>query len=145
MTTREEVRGHWNELRGQIEKRWSQLSPHDLDNVDGDTDQLVGTIQQKTGQARQRIEEELDDLLQNLSHSASSAAENVGEYVKSAKEQFTHASDQARQQYDRMNESFQEGYRHAENAVRRRPAESVAVAFGTGLIAGVIVGLAIRR
>lgn len=145
MTTREEIRGHWNELRGQIEERWSQLGPGDLDGVDGSTDQLVGKIQQKTGQARQKIEEELDSLLQNVSQSASSATEKLGEYGKQAQEQFARASDAAREQYDRMSDSLQDGYREAENTVRRRPAESVAVAFGTGLIAGVVVGLALRR
>jgi uncharacterized protein YjbJ (UPF0337 family) len=145
MTTREEIRGHWNELRGQIEQRWSQLSPHDLDEVEGDTDQLVGKIQQKTGQAKQKIEEQLDSLLDNLSQSASSATEKMGEYVKQAKDQFGHVSEAAREQYERASESIQGGYHQAEDMVRRRPAESVAVAFGTGLIAGVIVGLVLRR
>jgi len=145
MTTREEIRGHWNELRGRIEERWSQLGPHDLDEVDADTDQLVGKIQQKTGQARQRIEEELDVLLDDLSQSASSATEKMGEYVKLAKDQYANASENAREQFGRVSESIQEGYHEAENVVRKRPAESVAVAFGTGLIAGVIVGLVIRR
>ena len=34
-----------------------------------------------------------------------------------------------------------EGYEEAQRMVRRRPAESVAVAFGTGLVVGLIVGL----
>lgn len=145
MTTREEIRGHWNELRGRIEERWTQLSPNDLDDVDGNTDQLVGKIQQKTGQARQKIQEELDSMLENLSQSASSGAGKMGEYTKQAKEQLAQASERTRQQYDRMSHSVQDGYHQAENTVRRHPAESVATAFGTGLVAGLLVGFIMRR
>lgn len=145
MATREELRGHWNELRGRIEEKWAELGPNDLDDVDADKDQIVGKIQQKTGQTRKNIEDELNTMLRNLSQSASSATEKAGEYAKQAQEQFSHASEQAREQYARMSRSVEDGYHQAENAIRQRPAESVAVAFGTGLIAGVIVGLALRR
>ena len=49
-------------------------------------------------------------------------------------------SDQAEQ----IRERAREGYEQAHEVVRRRPAESVAVAFGTGLLVGVIVGLIAR-
>ncbi len=145
MTTQEEIRGHWNQLRGRIEERWTQLNPHDLDNMDGNTDQLVGAIQQKTGQARQKIEEELDQLLRDVAASASSATEKMGEYAKQAKAQAEHYSEAARQQYEQMQQSFQDGYVRAENAIRERPTQSVAVAFGTGVITGLIVGLVLKR
>jgi len=69
----------------------------------------------------------------------------VNETVNQAKEQFSHASEAAREQYERVNESIQEGYHQAEKTVQKNPAESVAVAFGTGLIAGVIISLVWRR
>lgn len=145
MMTREEIRGHWNELRGRIEERWTQLGPNDLDDVEGNTDQLIGIIQQKTGQARQKIEEELDSMLENLPESQSGAGEKMGQYARQAQEQFRHASESAREQYNRMGQSVSQGYRQAEDTVRQRPTQSVAAAFGTGLIAGVVVGLIMMR
>ncbi|WP_339686051.1 general stress protein CsbD [Gimesia maris] len=149
MTTREELRGHWNEIRGRIEERWSQLNSSDLDGLEGKTDQLVGRIQQKTGETKRDIQRELDSMVESFSQSASTVADKMGdtlnEAVKNSKEQFAHASDAAREQYEQVNQSVQKGYREAERTVRKHPAESVAVAFGTGLIAGVIVSLAWRR
>jgi ElaB/YqjD/DUF883 family membrane-anchored ribosome-binding protein len=37
------------------------------------------------------------------------------------------------------------GYRSAEQMVQSRPAESLATAFGVGLVAGLIIGLVSRR
>ncbi|MBN70364.1 MAG: general stress protein CsbD [Gimesia sp.] len=149
MVTREEIRGHWNELRGRIEKHWNQLSPHDLDGVEGETDQLVGKIQQKTGQASTEIRQELDCIVDDMSKSAARATEKLGENfentVNKTKEQFQHASEAARAQYEHLNESMHKGYQQAEQTLRKNPVESVAVAFGTGLIAGVIVSLVWRR
>jgi ElaB/YqjD/DUF883 family membrane-anchored ribosome-binding protein len=34
-----------------------------------------------------------------------------------------------------------QGYDQASEMIRRRPAESVAVAFGTGILLGIVVGL----
>ena len=59
------------------------------------------------------------------------------EYLNQASESTSEVSDQVR-------ERVREGYAGAEQLVQRRPAESLAVAFGTGLIAGVIVGLVLR-
>lgn len=145
MTTREAIRGHWNQLRGRIEERWTQLSPHDLDNVQGDTDQLVGTIQQKTGQARQKIEAELDALLQDISTGTANAAETMGDYAKQAQAQAAQYAEAARQQYDHMNEMVRDGYHQAEAAVRSRPAESIAIAFGTGILTGLVAGLILNK
>tara|TARA_R110002111_G_scaffold153375_1_gene220252 strand:- start:240182 stop:240619 length:438 start_codon:yes stop_codon:yes gene_type:complete len=145
MTTREEIRGNWNQLRGRIEERWGQLTSNDLDELEGKADQLVGKIQQKTGETSQKIEAELDAIIKNLSESASCASERIGESVKKTKEQLAQVSESAREQYERVSETVQDGYQQAEHTVRKHPAESVAVAFGTGLIAGVIVGLVWRK
>jgi ElaB/YqjD/DUF883 family membrane-anchored ribosome-binding protein len=144
MATQEQIRGHWNELRGRIEERWSQLSSNDLDSVDGNVDQLVGVLQQKTGQARTRIEAELNEMLGQFEESGSRGMEQVGEYAKQAKDYVQHTAEQAREQYRHVAEDARRRYGEATDYVRERPTESLAVAFGTGLLAGVIVGLVLR-
>lgn len=144
MLTQQEIAGHWNELRGRIEQRWSQLSGNELDGIDGNVDRLVGTIQQKTGQARANIESELERLSADLSAASSKAAEGMGEYAKQASRYADKAREAVAEQYQHVEQAVKQGRTRMEEAVRRRPAESVAVAFGTGLIAGAVVGLMLR-
>jgi ElaB/YqjD/DUF883 family membrane-anchored ribosome-binding protein len=46
--------------------------------------------------------------------------------------------------YEGVAESIRSGYDQAQGTVRRNPMESVAVAFGAGIITGVIVGLVLK-
>ena len=45
------LQGQWNQLKGDVEERWGQLSDDDLKWSGGNIDQLVGRIQQRTGGA----------------------------------------------------------------------------------------------
>ena len=56
------LQGHWNQLKGELKKRWGQLSEDDLKWSGGSIDQLVGRIQQRTGETRESIEKFLDQL-----------------------------------------------------------------------------------
>ena len=145
MMTSEEIKGHWNEFRGHVEQRWSQLSSHDLDEVNGNVDQLVGVLQQKTGQARQAIEKDLQELLDSTASGASSMSEKLGKYTKEANEYAAKIADEARDRYMALAGDVRDGYDQAGRMVEKHPGESVAVAFGTGLIAGVVLGLVVRR
>jgi uncharacterized protein YjbJ (UPF0337 family) len=134
MVNRQILEGRWNELKGKIKERWGLLTDHELTQAEGDTDQLIGLIQQKTGASREHIEDELEDIL------ATAEQANVA-----AREYAQRAAELAREQYAHLAENVRDGYAQAEDIVRRRPAESVAVAFGVGLITGVVVGMLTRR
>ena len=56
------LQGQWNQLKGEVKKRWGQLSEDDLKWSGGNIDQLVGRIQQRTGETRESIEKYLDQL-----------------------------------------------------------------------------------
>src|SRR6476469_9591944 len=58
----QELQGQWNTLRGQVKERWGQLTDDDLQIQGGNVDQLVGRIQQRTGESRDAIEKYLTDL-----------------------------------------------------------------------------------
>jgi len=133
----QELQGQWNKLKGQVKERWGQLTDDDLQIQGGNVDQLVGRIQQKTGEGRESIERFLNELTSRGSSAVAQAAEAVGTYAHQAgdrlKEHYGQLADQARDQYDM-----------AQDMVRHNPTQSVAAAFGIGLVAGLIVGLAIR-
>ena len=52
MVNQQTLTGHWNEVRGKLKEKWGQLSDDDLRSFSGSIDQLVGRIQEKTGDAR---------------------------------------------------------------------------------------------
>jgi uncharacterized protein YjbJ (UPF0337 family) len=49
MVNTQMLQGQWNQVRGQLKKKWSQLSEDDLRFTNGNIDQLIGRIQHKTG------------------------------------------------------------------------------------------------
>lgn len=134
MANQQTLQGNWNEIRGRLRERWGQLTEDDLREFNGNVDQLIGTIQRKTGESREQVEAQLDSMMQRASWSAERARENMQEY-----------SQQAAEMYNQMTGNIRAGYADVETMVRRNPAESVAVAFGAGLVAGVIIGLVSRR
>lgn len=118
-TDAQELRSQWGSMRALIKERWSNLTDEDLHALEGDIEQLVGRIQQKTGEARDVIE---GFLAGALAH----ARATVGRYAHEAGER-------VRQRVDR-----------AEELVRQQPGPSLAAAFGCGVAAGVILGLVLR-
>ena len=134
MVNQQTLQGNWNEIKGRLRERWGQLTEDDLREFNGNVDQLVGTIQRKTGERREQIEAQLESMMERALRGAERARESVQEY-----------SQQAAEMYNQMAGNLRAGYEDVEALVRRNPAESVAVAFGTGLIAGLIIGLVSRR
>lgn len=55
-----QIKGDWNILKGKLKQKWGDLTDDDLDFVEGKEDELIGRIQKRTGQERERIEEELE-------------------------------------------------------------------------------------
>ncbi len=133
----QELQGQWNKLKGQVKEKWGQLTDDDLQITGGNVDQLVGRIQQKTGIAREAVEKFLTDLTQHGGSTVAHAAQAVGDFAHTA-------GDRLRDGYGQVSEQVRERYESAEDLVRHNPGQSVAAAFGIGLVAGLIVGLALR-
>lgn len=134
MSTQEKVMGNWNQFKGKVKQRWGQLTDDELQEVEGNFDQLIGLVQQKTGEGRQQIERILSKLSDDAGGAFTQATETARQYADQASEAFRGATDQIR-------ERGRESYVEAQRMVRRRPAESVAIAFGTGLVIGLVVGM----
>ena len=131
------LEGNWNEIKGKLRERWGQLSGNELDSAQGNVEQLVGTIQRKTGEARESVERYLEELAGDGASMLGRAAETVRNYAAGA----TGSAQDIAQQ---TAEAVRAGYNKTEEVVRRRPVESLAVCFGVGLITGVVVGLLVR-
>ena len=133
----QEIQGQWNQLRGRVKEKWGQLTDDDLQLHGGNVDQMVGKIQQRTGEGREAIERFLGDLTAHTSSAVSQAAGAVGQYAQQAGERL-------RDQYGNLVDHAREGYDSAQEVVRHNPGQSVAVAFGVGIVTGLVIGLAFR-
>ncbi len=142
------LQGQWNQVRGQLKKKWSQLTEDDLKFANGNIDQLVGRIQHKTGEAREAIEGYLEELTAQGASAISQAADTAGRYARhatdSAREGYNRISEQVGEGYNRMSDQFGRQFDSSRELIRDNPARSVATAFGVGVLLGVVVGLAVR-
>lgn len=137
MISRLELEGKWNQIKGRVLEHWGELTDDDLQEAQGDIDQLTGIIQEKTGDTKKEVRSYLDEVVADAANYAQQAAETAHQYAERANEVF-------HDQYDQFSDTMKEGYAHAEGMVRKNPVESVAVAFGAGLIAGAVVGLVLK-
>ena len=137
MTHQQTFEGDWNAIKSKLREKWEQLTDSDLPQIRGDVDHLVGIIQRKTGEGREAIESYLQELSGSATSAIGSAAETVRNYAQHAADSVQHTGQQAA---DRV----RAGYDEAERFVRDRPAESLLVCFGVGLITGVVVALSLR-
>lgn len=155
MVNEQVFRGNWTEIRGRVKEQWGSLTDDDLVLAEGNFDQLVGIVQRRTGESREKIEHELDQMTrdygsqmdrirQQAASAASAAGENARHYADQASEAARRQYEQMHHQYDQAAAELQARYADAEAAIRRSPIESLLVAFGTGLVAGVVVGLSLR-
>ncbi len=55
MTTLE-IRGGWNLTKGRLKQKWAALTDDDLRYTDGHQDELLGRIQQRTGEPLEIVE-----------------------------------------------------------------------------------------
>jgi len=133
----QELQGQWNQLRGRVKEKWGQLTDDDLAFQGGNVDQLVGRIQQRTGEGREAIERYLGELSSHGASVVAQATETIGQYAQQAggriRDQYGQLADRARDQFD-----------SAQDLVRHNPGQSLAAAFGVGLVAGLVVGLALK-
>lgn len=132
------LEGNWNEIKGKLHEKWGQLTQDDLARAKGNVDQLVGVIQRKTGEARERIEQYLGDLTSGGAGAVSKAAETVRGYASQAAGSVQDYAGQA-------SDYVRGGYAQTERVIQQRPMESLLVGFGAGMVAGVVVGLMMRR
>lgn len=131
------LEGNWNEIKGKLHERWGVLTNDDLQKARGNVDQLVGVIQRKTGEARERVEQYLGELTSNGALGVSKVAEAVRSYASTAADSLGDAK-------GRAGEVVRGGYVQTERMIQQRPIESLAVGFGAGLVTGVILGLVMR-
>lgn len=137
MISQQTLQGNWNEIKGRLRSKWGELTDDDVMTFNGDVDQLIGTIQKKTGEAREKIEQ----FFGEFSSDASAAMNHTRENVRATASQAANCAQEASHQ---AVAAVRDGYAEVNGMVRRHPTESLMVCVGCGLIAGVAVSLFLR-
>ena len=134
----QQLKGSWNEMLGKVKAKWGELTDDDLRIAEGNIDQLIGRIQNKTGQGREAIMKAVNEFSQNATPYAERATRAVGEVADQMAGRFREGSEYVR-------EHAGEGYDQARQWVSDRPVQSVAVIFGLGVGLGLLFGLTMRQ
>lgn len=57
------LKGNWNEIKGNLKQTYGDLTEDDLTYVEGKEDELLGRIQKKIGKSKEEIAGEIKDWL----------------------------------------------------------------------------------
>lgn len=80
MFNNDELTGKWTEIKGEIHKKWGQLTDSDLEKTKGNAESLLGLFQQKLGVKKEQAQKELSDFAGTWR----TAAKNTGAKVADA-------------------------------------------------------------
>lgn len=54
------LKGNWKQFKGDIQRRWGELTDDELDQIQGNREKLIGKIQERYGKQRAEAEREVD-------------------------------------------------------------------------------------
>lgn len=57
------LKGKWKQIKGEVKSQWGKLTDDDVDRVEGDTEKLIGRVQERYGYAREEAKREVDSFL----------------------------------------------------------------------------------
>ncbi len=57
-----EIKGKWNVIKGKLKQKYGELTEDDLTYTEGEEDELLGRLQEKTGKARDVLIKEIKSL-----------------------------------------------------------------------------------
>ena len=66
-------KGQWHQIKGEVKTQWGKLTDSDMDQIEGQSEKLIGKIQERYGYAKDKAEEEFRNF--------QAAAEKFGDDV----------------------------------------------------------------
>ncbi|RPI66023.1 MAG: CsbD family protein [Geobacteraceae bacterium] len=58
--------GKWKEMRGQLKEWWGELTDDELEQANGNAEQIMGLLQQKYGYTRETAEKEFNRRIADI-------------------------------------------------------------------------------
>ncbi|MAT43581.1 MAG: hypothetical protein CL609_14685 [Anaerolineaceae bacterium] len=63
---KEILEGKWKQLRGEVQKKWGELTNDDLDQIEGQSTKLAGKLQERYGYSKEEAEREIDKFMREM-------------------------------------------------------------------------------
>jgi uncharacterized protein YjbJ (UPF0337 family) len=62
MSTKLEIKGIWNEIKGKLKQKYGQLTDDDLAFSEGKDEELLGRLQKRLGQTKEAIRHTIETM-----------------------------------------------------------------------------------
>ncbi|KXN99908.1 general stress protein CsbD [Aequorivita aquimaris] len=56
----DQFKGKWNQVKGKFKQEYADLTDDDLMYAEGKSDELLGRLQEKTGESKEKLKEKID-------------------------------------------------------------------------------------
>ena len=56
------IKGNWNEIKGKLKQKYSNLTDDDLIFAEGKEDELLGRLQQRLGKSKEDLKKEIERI-----------------------------------------------------------------------------------
>jgi uncharacterized protein YjbJ (UPF0337 family) len=56
----DQFKGKWNQVKGKFKQEYADLTDDDLKYAEGKSDELLGRLQEKTGESKEKLKEQID-------------------------------------------------------------------------------------
>ncbi len=56
----DQFKGKWNQVKGKFKQEYADLTDDDLKYAEGKSDELLGRLQEKTGETKEKLKEKID-------------------------------------------------------------------------------------
>lgn len=60
--TSDKMKGNWNQIKGKLKQQWGDLTDDDLQYAEGKEDELLGRLQEKTGESKDKLKDFIDKV-----------------------------------------------------------------------------------
>ncbi len=51
----DQFKGRWNQFKGELKKKWGELTDDDLLQIEGNYDKFMGTVQKRYGDRKEEV------------------------------------------------------------------------------------------
>ena len=57
------LKGKWMQMKGSVRSKWGKLTDNDLTEIQGDTEKMIGKLQERYGYNREQAEKEMNEFM----------------------------------------------------------------------------------
>lgn len=87
MFNADEIKGKWKEIKGELGKKWGELTHDELEKTGGNALSLVGLLQQKLGIKKEEVQDHLTKFADDWRAKTASVGTNVADKANSKSDQ----------------------------------------------------------